>query len=199
MKRFLFGLTCILLSVHVTANSTAGQEKTTMCVGCHGAQGISANPDWPSLAGQHASYLAKQLRDYKNATTRNAAIMTPMVAQLTDDDINEIANYYANLPRVPEKTTEKKQTRGEEIYRRGDLEKHITACIACHGPHGTGNAQAGFPGLAGQQPAYTVLQLLAFQNKSRSNDINSIMRDISKHMSHADMTSVANYLTGLHE
>lgn len=196
MNRFLFGLTCILFSISVAAQT--GQEKTVMCAGCHGIQGVSVNPDWPSLAGQHASYLAKQMRDYKTATTRNAAIMTPMMVQLTDDDIREIANYYASLPHMEEKTTEQKTSRGEEIYRRGDLTKHITACIACHGPQGTGNAQAGFPVLSGQQPGYTVQQLLAFKDKTRNNDLNSIMRDISGRMSREDMDAVANYLVGLH-
>lgn len=197
MNRFLFA--CLLLSLHALANAQTIQEKTAMCAGCHGAQGISANPDWPSLAGQHAPYLAKQLREYQNATTRNAAIMTPMVMQLSPDDIAEIATYYASLPRPEGKTPEKFQARGEELYRRGDFDKHITACIACHGPTGTGNAQAGFPALAGQQPGYTVLQLTAFQNKSRSNDLNSIMRDISSRMNHDDMEAVAYYLAGLTE
>ena len=197
MKRFLFQLACMLFSLHAMANSQPVQEKTAMCAGCHGVQGISVNPDWPSLAGQHAPYLAKQMREYKDATTRNAAIMTPMVMQLSNADIAEIAQYYSSLPRPEGKTPEKFQARGEAIYRRGDLNKHITACIACHGPQGTGNAQAGFPVLAGQQPGYTVLQLLAFKDKARSNDLNSIMRDISSRMSRDDMDAVAYYLAGL--
>ena len=194
MKPFLFLFIFALFSV----NTEAGQEKTAMCAGCHGVQGVSLNPDWPNLAGQHASYLAKQLRDYKDGNARNAAIMTPMVMQLSDEDIKEIAAFYASLPLPVDKTSEKKQTRGEELYRRGDLDKHITACITCHGPQGTGNAQAGFPVIAGQQPGYTVQQLLAFKDKLRKNDLNSIMRDISGRMSREDMEAVANYLAGMH-
>lgn len=198
MKRFLFGLMFALISLAIEANTIAAPEKTALCAGCHGAQGISLNPEWPSLAGQHAAYLAKQMHDYKTASTRNAAIMTPMVAQLSDSDIAEIADYYSRLPPPAGETPEKYQTRGEAIYRQGDLNKHITACIACHGPQGTGNAQAGFPVLAGQQPGYTTLQLLAFKNKARSNDLNSIMRDIGGHMGQEDMEAVAHYLSGLH-
>lgn len=197
MKHLLFGLLCALFSLQTTANPQAGQEKSIICAGCHGAQGMSVNPEWPTLAGQHAPYLAKQLRDYKAASSRNAAMMTPMVMQLSDADINDIAEFYASLPLPKGKPSKKYVDRGEELYRRGDLTKHITACIACHGPQGTGNAQAGFPVLAGQQPAYTVLQLLAFKKKARSNDLNSIMRDISGRMNQEDMEAVANYLMGL--
>lgn len=80
----------------------------------------------------------------------------------------------------------------------GDYAKQITACIACHGPKGTGNAQAGFPALSGQHAQYTILQLELFKDKKRSNDLNGIMRDISAHMSTDDMAAVAYYIQGLH-
>lgn len=194
MKRLLFGLICALFSLATLADSKLGQEKAAICSGCHGAQGVSMNPEWPNLAGQHATYLAKQLRDYQNGSTRSAPIMTQMVMQLSQEDINSIAEYYASLPLSHGTTPKKHLARGEELYRRGDLSKHITACIACHGPKGTGNAQAGFPVIAGQQPAYTIQQLLAFQNKTRHNDLNSIMQDISARMNHDDMEAVAYYL-----
>ncbi len=197
MKDLLFGLLLALFIFPLQALPLAGQDKTAICAGCHGAQGISMNPDWPNLAGQHATYLAKQLRDYQQATTRNAPIMTQLVMQLSQEDINDIAEYYASLPLVKGKTPKKYLARGEELYRRGDLTQHITACIACHGPQGTGNAQAGFPVLSGQQPAYTVQQLMAFKHKTRHNDLNSIMQDISARMSHEDMEAVAFYLLSL--
>jgi cytochrome c553 len=198
MKRFLFGLLCILCSLQTIAHSKTGQGKTAMCVGCHGARGISMSPDWPSLGGQHAQYIAKQLHDYQKASQRNSPMMTPLVAQLSPKDIQEIAEFYASLPLPKGKTRKKYLARGEELYRRGDYTKHITACIACHGPKGTGNARAGFPVLAGQQAAYTVQQLKAFKNKTRRNDLNSIMRDICARMSSGDMKAVAYYIAGLH-
>lgn len=198
MKRLLFKLIlCAIISLPAQATQIV-PDKSAMCAGCHGAQGISVNPDWPNLAGQHASYFIKQLHDYKQATTRNNAIMTSMLSQLNDDDIQALATFYANLPRPGAPTQTKNLLRGEELYRRGDFKKHITACIACHGPQGTGNAQAGFPALSGQQPGYTVQQLQAFKERARSNDLNSIMRDISARMSKADMQAVADYLTQLH-
>ncbi len=198
MKRFLFGLTCALISLTTVAETLIHPEKIALCASCHGTLGVSLNPDWPSLAGQHAGYLAKQMHDYKNASTRSAAMMTPMVSQLSDDDMTEIATYYASLPLAKGKTSKKYQVRGDELYRRGDYNLHITACIACHGPQGTGNAQAGFPVLSGQQPGYTILQLLAFKDKSRRNDLNSIMRDIGGRMDRDDIEAVAYYLAGLH-
>ena len=197
MKRLLFGLLCILFSMPMMANPQAGEEKAAVCAGCHGPKGISINPEWPNLAGQHATYLAKQLHDYKDASTRNAPLMTQMVMLLNPEDMLNIAEFYASLPASTGTTPEKYLARGETLYRRGDLTKHITACIACHGPQGTGNAQAGFPSLAGQQPAYTIQQLMAFKNKTRLNDLNSIMRDISARMNQEDMEAVAWYLTGL--
>ena len=197
MKRVCFGLFCVLFAIIATANPTIGQEKAAICAGCHGPQGISINPEWPNLAGQHAAYLAKQLHDYKAGGPRDAAIMTPMVVSLSDKDINDIAEFYASLPLPNSKTSSTDLVRGETLYRQGDLNKHITACIACHGPTGTGNAQAGFPALSKQQPVYTLLQLLAFKNKTRHNDTNAIMQNISAHMDHDDMKAVADYIAQL--
>lgn len=197
MKCWLLGLVFGFIALQAGAETLPGQEKSAICAGCHGAQGNSMNPDWPSLAGQHANYLAKQIHDYKNAQTRQAALMTPMVAGLTDQDITDLAAFYASLPRTSGNTPEKLLSHGEQLYRSGDLNKHITACIACHGPQGKGNAQAGFPVLSGQQPAYTIQQLEAFKNKTRTNDLNSIMQDISARMDHDDMEAVAYYLYGM--
>nr|WP_232505626.1 c-type cytochrome [Legionella clemsonensis] len=176
----------------------APPAKTAVCVACHGQQGISLNPEWPNIAGQHASYILKQLQDYKKVTTRNVPVMTGVVATLTDADMAELAAFYARQPLPEGVTPQKYLKRGEQLYRGGDFEKHITACIACHGPRGTGNAQAGFPVVSGQHAPYTVQQLQAFKENKRSNDLNSIMRDISSRMSQEDMEAVAYYMQGLH-
>ena len=185
-------------TVYAATNTSLGQEKTMTCAACHGPKGISINPEWPSLAGQHAAYLAKQLHDYKLHVNREAATMTPMVASLSPKDMEEIALFYASLP-LPENTTPKKYlNRGEQLYRGGDFNKHITACIACHGPKGTGNAEAGFPALSGKHATYTHQQLQLFKDNKRKNDLNAIMRDISKRMDADDMEAVAQYVSGLH-
>jgi cytochrome c553 len=176
----------------------AGKIKSATCAVCHGAQGVSSNPQWPNLAGQHASYLDKQLQDFKPGNKREVATMTPMIASFSQEDLANISAYYASLPRAKkESTSEKYRKRGETLYKVGDSEKHITACIACHGPKGDGNKQAGFPVLAGQNALYTILQLQAFKTSKRANDLQEIMRDISARMSEEDITAIAHYLEGL--
>jgi len=176
----------------------AGQSKVAVCAACHGEKGISVNPEWPSLAGQHARYLIEQLKAYKQGTTRQAAVMMPMVAHLTDQDMEDIAAYYAKQPLPENKTPKAHFERGQALYRGGDFDKHITACIACHGPDGRGNAQAGFPVLSGQHALYTQQQLQAFKDGKRTNDLFEIMRDISLRMDKDDMEAVAHYVAGLH-
>jgi cytochrome c553 len=170
-------------------------DKTVVCSACHGKKGLSPNQLWPNIAGQNAKYLTKQLNDFKLGKDRFEPTMSSMVANLTSKDFEELANYYASQKMVYSKQNIKSLAEvGARIYKQGDLKKHITACIACHGPHGEGNSSAGFPSLAGQMPLYTFNQLKAFKNKSRKNDINQIMRDISSHMSIEDMQAVADYI-----
>ena len=197
-KMALFLALCGHYAGYAAGVYQAGQEKSTVCAACHGATGVSTNPIWPHLAGQSVSYLTKQLNDFKHNKGRADPTMTPMVVNLSEQDIADLAVFYAKQPRPEGSTPKKYLKRGEQLYRGGDFTKHITACIACHGPKGTGNAQAGFPVLSGQQTAYTVLQLQAFKDKKRSNDLNSIMRDISARMSTDDMVAVANYVAGLY-
>ncbi|KTC86996.1 c-type cytochrome [Legionella brunensis] len=199
MKKIVFAL---IVFCTFTSNGAeqpnASLEKAGVCAACHGQKGVSLNPIWPNLAGQHASYLLKQLQDYKKGTTRNAPEMTAIVASLNETDMADLAAFYSKQPLPEGITPEKYLKRGEQLYRGGDFDKHITACIACHGPKGTGNSQAGFPVLSGQHAPYTIQQLQAFKDKKRSNDLNSIMRDISSRMSQEDMEAVAYYMQGLH-
>lgn len=124
--------------------------------------------------------------------------MKSIVASLTEKDIEDLSQYYAKMPQAQGSTPQQFLKRGEQLYRGGDFSKHITACIACHGPKGTGNAQAGFPLLSGQQAAYTLKQLMAFKEGKRRNDLQHIMQGISANMSQDDMEAVSHYLEGLH-
>lgn len=196
-KIFFFLCLFAINPAFATDNAKALQDKAVVCSACHGADGKSNNASWPNLAGQHAPYLIKQLNDFKQAKTRDNPVMSPILAQLNQDDIVALAAFYAAKPRAHGQTSPRYQQRGEQLYRHGDFTKHITACIACHGPHGTGNAQAGFPSLAGQQVDYTRQQLQAFHDKKRTNDPNHIMQDITARMSPEDMIAIAHYLAGL--
>lgn len=199
MRKIAFVLLlCTSLITYAKGNPEAGSAKSVTCVQCHGPGGVSNTPEWPSLAGQHADYLEKQLQYFKQGKKRSNPLMTPIVAELNQQDMADLAAYYAQLP-PPKGTTPKNfLNRGEQLYRGGDFNKHITACIACHGPRGLGNAQAGFPLLSGQQAIYTIQTLEDFKNNTRQTDFNEIMRDISARMSKEDMEAVANYMAGLH-
>lgn len=199
MKKMIFLFTlCCAFVVNAAGDPHAGEVKSTACAACHGAKGVSSNPEWPNLAGQNPVYFIKQLNDFKSNHDRVSPVMAPLVSGLSNQDMDDLAAYYASLP-LPEGSTPKQYlSRGELLYRGGDFDKHITACIACHGPKGTGNAQAGFPVVSGQQVGYIVLQLQQFKEKKRRNDLNSIMQDISARMSSEDINSVAHYMAGLH-
>ncbi|MFY7698349.1 MAG: c-type cytochrome [Legionella sp.] len=199
MKKKLFILVLgYTLSLDVAAQEPSKEKLVATCVACHGMQGISSNPQWPNLASQHANYLAKQLRNFKETDVRPSDIMRSIAAELNEQDIINIALYYSLLPIPSAQRPQPRSKRGEELYRNGDFKQHIPACIACHGPRGTGNKQAGFPLLSGQHSEYTVLQLTAFKLKRRNNDIHGIMRDISKRMTKDDMVAVAEYIATLH-
>ena len=199
MKKTVF-LLILWYSFGVSAagDPQEGERKAVVCGACHGAIGVSTNPIWPNLAGQHAGYLIKQLKDYKEGRTRNVPVMAPMVSGLSIQDMEDLAAFYAAEPLPKGVTPKHFLKRGELIYRGGDFDKKITACIACHGPQGTGNAEAGFPILSGQQAEYTIQQLQQFKEKKRSNDLNSIMQDISARMDADDIKAVAHYVAGLH-
>ena len=200
LQRFFWiFLSMQVLPCYALGNEQAGQVKSTVCAACHGEKGISLNPLWPNLAGQHARYLMKQLRDYKAGSSRQAPLMMPFAAGLSDDDMADLAAFYAKQPRMPAVSPESfsDRVRGEELYRVGDVKLKITACIACHGPKGVGNDEAGFPVLVGQHADYALAQLRAFKTSTRSNDANAIMRTISSRMSVADMRAVVHYLAQL--
>lgn len=201
MKNFLFLVISFLSTIAYSqqAAKTTPPEKTALCVACHGPTGVSPNPIWPTIAGQHADYLEKQLLEFKEGKTRSATVMTGIAASLSQKDIEELAQFYASQPIPTEnKTPEKYLKRGEMLYRGGDFASKITACIACHGPDGTGNAQAGFPVLSGQHAQYLIAELEAFKNNERRNDLNHIMQDISMRMKKEDMEAVAYYIQGLY-
>ena len=202
MKKLIIILLIGLYSSLAVAagNSIAGKSKALTCAACHGADGNSINPLWPKLASQHPHYLLIQMQAFKQAAKggRNNPTMTPLMAALSTQDMRDLAAYYAGLSLKVGDADPKLVKRGEEIYRGGDFDKHITACIACHGPNGDGNQQAGFPKLSGQQAQYTQQQLVNFKHGARSNDLNHIMRDIARRMDDKDMAAVASYITGLH-
>lgn len=201
MTRRLCMFFCLLVSVSAMSapDLESGKAKATqVCGACHGEDGNGTNPLWPKLAEQHVDYLVKQMEAFKAGKTRYDASMAGMVAPLTSQEMSDIAYFYSQQKRTIGLAHPDTVKRGEQLYRGGDQAKHIAACIACHGPDGRGNAQAGFPSLSGQHATYVVKQLLDYQSGQRKTDLNGIMQDIASKMDKHDMEAVANYISGLH-
>ncbi len=175
-------------------NVKAGQEKSAMCVACHGTDGNSLISMYPKLAGQSANYIAKQLADFKSGA-RVDPVMVGMVAGLSAADMNDLAAYYA-VQTSTEGTGETSQS-GEKLYFGGDAKKGITACVACHGVDGKGMTQAAFPAVAGQNADYLTKQLNTFRDSSRGNDRNDIMRNIAIKLSDSDIDELVKYMSSL--
>lgn len=180
----------------VDGDPEAGKAKAAPCQSCHGVDGNSPNPLWPKLAGQNASYLKKQLQDFKSGLRSNP-IMSPMAAKLSDEDIRNLAVYYASQTTSKGVTPEKYLALGEKVYRQGNKETGVPACMACHGPTGNGNPAAAWPQLAGQHSTYVENQLKAYRSGERANGPNAMMQGVAEKMSDEKITAVANYVSGM--
>ncbi len=172
----------------------AGKAKAATCAACHGADGNALVAMYPSIAGQSEAYLVKQLRDFKSGS-RNDAVMAGMVAGLSDEDVKNVAAYFASQTLKPAAATT--SAIGQKLYLSGDAKRGITACIACHGVNGGGMDKAGFPAIAGQNATYLQSQLTKFRAGDRNNDTNSMMQNIAIKLSDDDIEALANYMAAL--
>ncbi|RMH45178.1 MAG: cytochrome c4 [Gammaproteobacteria bacterium] len=199
MNKIALTLVCFLMvpALQAAGDANAGKQKAASCFACHGADGNSPSGQYPSLAGQNEKYLVKQMKDFKLGVRTNP-IMQGMIAPVSEDDFADIAAYFASQTMKKAPVEEKFLKAGEAIYRGGDAERKVPACIACHGPRGEGLASAGYPAIAGQHPEYTIAQLKAFRDGARTNDPNGMMRGATHLMSDKQMEAVAHYLVGLH-
>lgn len=199
-KTVLTALILMLASVTAQAagNPENGQLLAEGCQGCHGADGNSPVGMWPSLAGQSPNYLIKQINDFKNGVRKNET-MEPMVAAFNDQEIADIAAYFSSQKATATGTVEDEGlvTLGKKIYKGGNHESKLMACAGCHGANAQGNDAAKFPSLIGQQAEYVLVQLQNFGTGERSNDMNSMMKDIADRMSTKEMEAVAAYLATL--
>jgi cytochrome c553 len=190
-------LSSLMSFTSFSADIQAGKAKTAACAGCHGADGNSISGTWPSLAGQHASYLVKQLKDFKSEARVDPTMKGMAGLLATEEDMQNVAAYYQSQTLKPVKFDDKLIAKGENIYRGGIAETSVPACMACHSPDGSGNAPAAWPSLRGQQPDYLVSQLKKFRDGSRANDAGSTMRNVAARMTDQEMMSVAAYIAGI--
>ncbi len=182
----------------VDGSAEAGKNKAVTCAACHGAAGISANPLWPNIAGQSASYLVAQLEAFKEGA-RNNPLMTSQAMMLSEQDMADLAVYFEGMPGPAQAVADPKLLRkGEALYRGGEVEKQVAACIACHGPTGAGNPAARYPALKGQHAAYTAKQLRDYASGERVSDGKTrVMREIAGKLSEDEIAALASYVQGL--
>jgi len=197
----LLGASALNTTLAAEGNIDAGKSKSAMCAACHGVDGNSLVPMYPSLAGQSASYVAKQLADFKAGATsggktgRVDPVMGGMTMALNEQDMRDLGAYFSSqkLKTAGGETNKV----GHSLYFGGDVERGITACVACHSADGQGMSQAGFPALAGQSATYLKSQLEKFRDGTRSNDKNSMMQNIAFTLEDADIDALVQYMTSI--
>lgn len=174
----------------------AGRGSVWSCASCHGDQGQGA-ASTPRLAGLDETYLAKQLRDFAAETRLNES-MHYVARELTDQDIAEVAAYYASLPvpRLVLPQSDADLDRGRMLFEKGDWKRNVPACVSCHGDQGQG-VGTSFPPLAAQRPEYLFNQLAAWKGGHRHNSPQSLMDDIASRLSYRDLYAVSNYAASL--
>lgn len=179
-------------------NADAGKAKSAVCAGCHGEKGNSTNPTWPKLAGQQAEYLVEQLHAFKS-DVRVEPSMTGMAKPLSEQEMLDLAAYFASQEGTVGAVAEEFVAPGERIYRGGNKETGVPACSACHGPSGKGNGPSKYPSLSGQHAAYVKKQLENYKSGARGKSGNpGIMYDIARKMSPEEIETIANFVQGLH-
>lgn len=204
--RFGRWLTALLLSgsllgaaAHAQEGSVeAGKMKSATCAACHGVDGNSVTPDWPSLAGQHASYIVRQLKAFKSGDRVNVT-MKPFADMLSDQDMADIAAYFSAQKTTPKGADPALVNLGQQIYRSGVPDRGIAACIACHGPSGDGNPLASYPRLSGQHSTYVARTLGEYASGSRRSDadLNQMMRNEASLLRDDEIRALASYVQGL--
>ncbi len=192
----------------------AGSTKAAPCAACHSTDGNSADPKNPKIAGQGEWFIARQLMLFKTGVRQNA-VMAAFVAPLAAQDMRDIGAYFqaqsvrsgtadeglvtATGPHLGKKL----YVVGEQLYRGGDTNRGIPACMACHGPTGAGNTGAAFPRLTGQHAAYTQARLERYRageqhGSARDNPNAPIMPAIASKLTDLEIGALATYIEGLH-
>ncbi|HEX5047644.1 MAG TPA: c-type cytochrome [Gammaproteobacteria bacterium] len=179
-------------------NIEAGKTKSMTCAACHGADGNSVSAMWPSLAGQHAAYIVRQLKAFKNGE-RDDVTMKPFAMMLSEQDMLDVAAYFATQKPTPKGADPALVNLGQQIYRGGVPDRGIAACIGCHGPQGHGNPLAAYPRISSQHAQYVEKQLDAYASGDRRSDadLNQMMRNVASLLVQDEIHALASYVQGL--
>ena len=193
----ILGACLVALNASADGDAAAGKSKAAVCGACHGVDGNSASAQFPKLAGQNASYIAAQLANFKSGKRQNA-IMSGQAKGLSDQDMQDVAAYFSSQQRQTGEADPGQVKQGETLYRNGNKDENVPACVACHSPDGAGNFLMKVPALGGQHAGYVVAQLQAYAAGSRTTDPNKMMETIAARLTPAEMQAVASYIEGLH-
>ncbi len=182
-------------------DAEAGAGKIATCLACHGQDGNSQSAALgPKIAGQHPQYTARQLALFKSGE-REAPVMAPMAMGLSEQDMLDLAAYYASQTVNPGVADDTQVALGAQIYRAGNPVSGVPACQACHGPQGKGNPLSGYPMLSGQHAQYTIDKLNAFRDGAvwgKDNRANAVMAGVSANLTDAEIQAVSSFIEGLH-
>ena len=179
-------------------NIQSGKEKAETCIACHGEDGNSVVGLWPSLAGQNINYLKKQLRLIQSGE-RPIAVMNGQVDGYDDQDLEDMAAYYASKKNKIGEASADLVEQGFKLYYAGSLEKGIPACTACHSPRGRGNSPAGYPLLSGQKTEYISKTLKDYRLGDRQDSEQSeIMVSIAYKLDDKEIEALASFINGLY-
>lgn len=180
-------------------DAATGQGKAAACGACHGLDGNSTDAQYPRLAGQSEQYIAAQLENFKSGKRMNP-IMVGFAQPLSEQDMHDIGAYFATKTALPGVADQAYVDQGQTLYRQGDVDRSIPACMACHGPDGRGNPGAHYPQLTSQHAKYVEDRLKAWHDGGTPNDDahTKIMVGIAQKLDEKDIAAVASYIEGLH-
>lgn len=192
-------LACAPMAAFGDGDPEAGQQKAAACAGCHGMDGNSEVAMWPKLAGQHQDYATRQSILIREQT-RNVPAMYPVVMDLSDQDLADIAAWYEQQSIEAGVADEALVEQGKTLYQSGDPDSGVPACSACHGPSGSGVPGAQFPKLRAQHADYTASRLQAYRDGDHhgEDDPSQIMVTIAEGLTDEEIEAVSSYIEGLH-
>ena len=196
----------------VPGNAQNGAALAATCAACHGVDGKSVMPEmYPNIGGQSEKYMARQLALFKSGQRQNP-IMQPFAAMLSAQDMRDVGAHFANQPAsagIADDTVVaegpyqgmKFYEIGQKLFRSGDFERGIPACMACHGPTGAGNPGPAYPHVGGQQSWYTASRLEEYRAGTSSEDNRAmfeIMAEVARQLTDEEISALASYMQGLH-
>lgn len=198
----LLALLCVWApsSAMMVGDPERGAQLAPVCTACHGQDGNSVIPVWPKIAQQHQDYAARQsilIREQR----RNVPEMFPMVANLSDQDLWDIAAYFEQYEVTVGAADEELVEHGRSLYMGGDISRGVSSCVGCHGPSGEGIPGAHFPLLRGQHAEHTADRLRRYragENNGDDDPYSNIMVAVARNLTDEDIAALATFLEGLH-